>query len=57
MSDMRTKRASQEWGYTQKTVEGWCRAGLIPGATQDKPGSPWRIPIDAKCPRPVKPRM
>ena len=54
MSDMGTKKAAELWGYTQATVTKWCRDGLIPGATQDKPGSTWHIPIDAKCPKKIK---
>ena len=51
---MGTKEAADLWGYKQSTISGWCRAGLIPGASQDAPNSPWHIPKDAKCPKPVK---
>ena len=51
---MGTKEASELWGYKQATISAWCRAGLIPDATQDGPGSPWHIPKTAKCPKPVK---
>ena len=44
----------QKWGYTQATISKWCREGLIPNATQDKPKSPWHIPKDAQCPRKIK---
>ena len=54
MADVGTKEMSKRWGYAQKTIEKWCRDGLIPGATQDKKGSPWHIPKDAKCPRKIK---
>lgn len=54
MSDMGTKAASELWGYTQETIRKWCAEGLIPNATQDKKGSPWHIPADAKCPKPIK---
>lgn len=50
MSDMGTKEASKKFGVTQKTVEKWCREGKIEGATQDKKGSPWHIPKNAKKP-------
>ena len=43
-----------EWGYTQATISNWCRQGLIKGANQDKVGSPWHIPKDAECPKPIK---
>lgn len=56
MADMGTAEASKLWGYAQKTIRGWCRAGLIEGATQDKPKSSWHIPKDAKCPKPIKGR-
>lgn len=53
---MGTKEAAELWGYKPATVAKWCRDGLIPGASQDDTGSPWHIPKDAKCPRPVKSR-
>ncbi len=51
MADMGTKEAAEKWGYTQNTISKWCRDGLIPGATQDKSGSPWHIPMNAECPK------
>lgn len=54
MADMGTKEASELWGYAQKTISKWCREGLIQNATQDKKGSTWHIPKDAKCPRKIK---
>ena len=54
MADMGTKMASEKWGYTQETIRNWCIKGLIEGATHDKKGSPWHIPIDAKCPKKLK---
>lgn len=49
MADMGTKEASEKWGVPQKTVEKWCREGKItPQPTQDKKGSPWHIPKNAK---------
>lgn len=39
--DNETKFFSKKWKVKQTTVAKWCRDGLIPGATQDKPGSPW----------------
>ena len=55
MSDsIGTREASKKWGYTQATVQKWCREGLILGADQDGKGCPWRIPKKAKCPFKVK---
>ncbi len=54
MSDMGTKEASELWGYSQETIAKWCREHLIEGATQDKKSSPWHIPKEAKCPKPIK---
>ena len=54
MSDTRTQEASKKWGYTQTTISKWCKDGLISNATQDKPGSPWHIPENTKCPKPIK---
>lgn len=54
MADMGTKKASELWGYSQETIRKWCKSGLIEGVTQDKKGSSWHIPIDAKCPKPIK---
>ena len=49
MADMGTKEAAEKWGVSQKTVERWCRDGKIyPQPTQDKKGSPWHIPKNAK---------
>lgn len=48
MADMGTKEAAEKFGVSQKTVEKWCRDGKIEGATQDKKGSPWHIPKNAK---------
>lgn len=50
MADMGTREASEKWGLSQKTIQRMCREGLIDGATQDKPGSPWHIPKNAKKP-------
>jgi len=32
---------------SEETVRGLCAAGSLPGAVQDRPGSPWRIPEGA----------
>ena len=50
MADMGTKEAAEKFGVSQKTVEKWCREGKINGATQDRKGSPWHIPKNAKAP-------
>lgn len=47
---MGTKEAAKLWGVNRNTISRWCRENRIPGAEQDAPGSPWRIPRDAKCP-------
>ena len=47
---MGTKEAAKKWGYSQAKIAQWCREGRIPDASQDKKGSPWHIPKDAKCP-------
>ena len=55
MSDsMGTREASEKWGYPQSTISEWCRKGLIPNVNQDKKGSPWHIPKNAQCPKPIK---
>lgn len=55
MSDsMGTNEASRLWGYSQDTIRKWCRLGLIPDVNQDKKGSSWHIPKNAKCPKPIK---
>ena len=55
MSDtMGTKEASIKWGYPQATITKWCREGRIDGADQDRKGSPWHIPKDTQCPKPIK---
>ena len=55
MSDsMGTREASRKWDCTQAQVSKLCRDGLIEGAEQDKKGSPWHIPKNAKCPKLIK---
>lgn len=54
MADMGTREASERWGYNPDTIRKWCKAGLIDGVTQDKKGSAWHIPKDAKCPKKIK---
>lgn len=55
MSDsMGTKEAARLWNCKQSQVSQWCRDGLIKGAEQDKKGSPWHIPKNAECPKPIK---
>lgn len=54
MSDIGTREAAEKWGYTQATISRWCKEGLIPNVTRDKPGSPWHIPANAKCPKKIK---
>ena len=51
---MGTKDASILWGYKQSTISQWCREGKIVGAVQDEKGSPWHIPRNAQCPKPIK---
>ena len=48
--DNGTAKFAVKWGVSQDTVRKWCRQGKIPGATQDKPRSPWHIPADAQKP-------
>ena len=54
MADIRTKEAAERWGYSQSTIQKWCKQGLIKGATQDAPGSPWHIPQNAECPKKLR---
>lgn len=49
-----TKAAAEKWGCLQKDVLNACRKGEIPGAKQDKKGSPWHIPDNAECPDKIK---
>lgn len=52
MSDsIGTREASEKWGVSQATVSAWCRKGMIKGANQDAPRSPWHIPKNAKPPK------
>lgn len=45
-----TKIMAELWDCPQSQITKWCREGKIPGAEQDKKGSPWRIPVDALKP-------
>lgn len=51
MEYMGTRTASEKWGYSQATITDWCRQNLIKGAEQDSKGRPWRIPVNAECPK------
>lgn len=51
---MGTAKAAEKWGYSKQTISKWCRTGQVKGAKQDKKGSPWRIPINSQCPKPIK---
>jgi len=53
MEYMGTKEAAKKWGCDQKAISRWCREGRIEGAEQDKKGCPWRIPVNAKCPKKI----
>lgn len=56
MEMMGTRAAAEKWGYSQAIIQKWCREGRIKDAEQDKKSRPWRIPINAECPRkPKKP--
>jgi len=54
MEYMGTPAAAEKWGYNKSAVSKWCREGLIEGAEQDSTGRPWRIPINAECPKKTK---
>ena len=47
---MGTKEASEKWYIPQGVISQWCKKGLIEGAEQDAPKSPWRIPVNAEHP-------
>ncbi len=53
-NSMGTKEAAEKWGYSQTTIQKWCLAGRIKGASQVAKGSPLHIPKDAQCPRKIK---
>lgn len=48
---MSTKTAAKKWGVKPETVASWCRENKLRNGNkpceQDKPGSPWRIRVDA----------
>lgn len=46
MPTIGTKEASEILGVKQNYVSKMCRDGKIPGAEQDRRGSPWHIPKD-----------
>lgn len=41
-----TKEAARQLKVSIGTLSRRCRQGKIPGAEQDAPGSPWRIPVE-----------
>lgn len=55
MEYISVKEASEKWGYGESTIRKWCRAGLLSVVCKaEKTGGHWRIPKDAKCPKPIK---
>ena len=57
MEYMTVKDASEKWGYSEATIQKWCRKGdIIVEYKAEKKGGRWRIPADAVCPKPVKSR-
>ena len=49
-----SKWLSEQLGKDPTTVSKWCRNNLISGATQDKKGSTWHIPVNATPPKKIK---
>lgn len=49
-----TKAMAEIWDCKPSQITQWCRDGKIPGAEQDRKGSPWRIPVDALKPGKTK---
>lgn len=49
-----TKAMAEIWDCKPSQITQWCRDGKIPGAEQDRKGSPWRIPVDALKPEKKK---
>jgi len=54
---MGTKQAAEKWGYSQSTIQKWCREGkitLVIKAEKNKFSGQWQIPVDAECPKAIK---
>lgn len=55
MEYMGTKEAAEKWGYSESTVCKWCRDDKIQVLVKpEKVSGRWRIPINSKCPKPMK---
>ena len=51
------KEASERWGYTETTIRGWCKEGLLSVVCcTEKIDGRWKISENAKCPKPIKNR-
>lgn len=57
MGYMSTKEASEKWGYSVRTIQKWCREGILTQeikAEKNKCNGHWQIPVDMECPKPIK---
>ena len=58
MQYLSVKEAAEKWGYSEDTIRKWCREGLITiSVGAEKKSGRWQIPVDAKCPKPIKERL
>ena len=48
---MGTSDAAEKWQMSQAYITKLCRESKIPGAEQDAPGKPWRIPVHTENPK------
>lgn len=57
MTYITVKEAAKKWGYSEKTVQKWCRERKLDVTIRaEKKNGRWQIPEDAECPNKTKER-
>ena len=55
MEYITVKEAAKKWGYSEATVQRWCRDGKIKVTVgAEKKSGRWQIPANAECPNKIK---
>lgn len=55
MNYITVKEAAERWGYSQSTIQKWCRQGLLSAICKaEKVSGRWQIPANVECPKTAK---
>lgn len=55
MEYITVKEASEKWGYSEATIQKWCRDGVLSiECKAEKKSGRWQIPAIIKCPKQIK---